>query len=349
MPYQTGIPAALRKYGLTVELVRGWETRGSSAFSPKGVVCHWTAGPLRGDRPSLRVVINGRPDLPGPLCQVFLTRAGVAVVVAAGRAQHAGSGGWRGLSGNAAVFGIEAESARGEWTDAQRWAYPRVVAALADLAGFDTSMVCGHSEWTTRKSDVNGYTMAAMRSQVAALRAGGTTGPAILDGGLVESLQRLVGAHPDGVWGEGTTRAVQAWLGVSVDGVFGPASTRALQTRVGATADGEWGAATTAALANFLTISDEENDMTPDQAAKLDAIYDTLMPGMAGVRFAGDVRLSLARVEAAIGTTTEQVAEAMRAAAARTDAGLTDEQIDKLAAALSPAVAGQLAVTPKEA
>jgi hypothetical protein len=177
MAYQTILPKALAARGLTVELVPGWETRGSSAFSPGGAVCHWTAGPKKSaTRPSLNIVVNGRAGLPGPLCNVYLDRNGVAVVVAAGRANHAGVGSWRGLTGNSAVFGTEAEAAGPEdWTDAQRIAYPRVNAAYADIGGFGADMVCGHSEWATptgRKSDVNGYTMADMRTAVAQILAG---------------------------------------------------------------------------------------------------------------------------------------------------------------------------------
>ena len=41
-----------------------------------------------------------------------------------------------------------------------------------------------------------------------------------------------------------------------------------------------------------------EDDMTPDQSAKLDAIYATLTPGQAGVKTAGDISLQLGRIEA---------------------------------------------------
>ena len=174
MGYATGLPAALARRGLQVEVVPGWQTRGSSAFAPRGAVCHWTAGPRTGDRPSLNVVVNGRPGVPGPLANVFLTRGGVAIVVAAGRANHAGEGGWRGLVGNSTVFGTEAEnSGGGEWTDAQRRAYPRINAAYADLGGFGVEMICGHSEWTSRKIDIRDWDMPAMRAQVAAVIAGG--------------------------------------------------------------------------------------------------------------------------------------------------------------------------------
>lgn len=180
MPYMTRILDDLKAAGLTVEVVPGWETRGSASFAPAGVICHWTAGP-RGladrVRASLRVVLNGRPNsnpkvaLPGPLCNVYLDRAGVCVIVAAGRANHAGAGEWRGVKGNSGFYGIEAEAAdNGDWTPAQRAVYPRLVAAL--LRGLDrgAEWVCGHSEYALprgRKVDINGYTTDQLRADVA--------------------------------------------------------------------------------------------------------------------------------------------------------------------------------------
>lgn len=180
MAAQLGLPDALRRRGLVVEVVPGWETRSAGSFAPKGALCHWTAGPANSTtRPSLNICVNGREGLPGPLCNVYLARDGVAVVVAAGRANHAGVGSWRGLTGNSAVFGTEAEAAGpNDFTAAQRAAYPKVNAAYCDLGGFGPEMVCGHSEWAgARKTDINGYTMDQMRAQVAALLAGQTLAP----------------------------------------------------------------------------------------------------------------------------------------------------------------------------
>jgi hypothetical protein len=100
-----------------------------------------------------------------------LDRQGIAVVVAAGRANHAGEGGWAGLTGNSSVFGTEAECAGdGDWTDAQYLAYPKVNAAYCDLIGCDASMVCGHNEWAPgRKIDIRDWPMSLMRQQVAEL------------------------------------------------------------------------------------------------------------------------------------------------------------------------------------
>lgn len=177
MGAQLGLPDALRARGLTVEVVPGWETRSAGSFNPKGAICHWTAGPAKSTtRPSLSICTKGRADLPGPLCNVYLDRNGVAVVVAAGRANHAGAGSWRGVTGNSSFFGTECEAAGpDDFTAAQRWAYPRVNAAYADLGGFGADMVAGHSEYATpkgRKQDINGYTMTNMRADTASVLAG---------------------------------------------------------------------------------------------------------------------------------------------------------------------------------
>lgn len=182
MPYQLGLPNALTRFGLRVEVIDGWGTRGSSSFNPRGSVSHWTANGSSRDRPSLGVCINGRPGLPGPLCNVFTARSGVAVVVAAGRANHAGVGGWRGLSGNSSVFGTEVEGSIGgtfgtDFTQAQLDAYPRVVAAYHWLMQNDPLLwACGHSEWTTRKIDVGSYA-PTLRRQAADLLTKSTTNP----------------------------------------------------------------------------------------------------------------------------------------------------------------------------
>lgn len=172
MPRQLWIADAARAAGLTVVEVDGWRERGSSTFNPRGLVCHHTAGPAAGgDAPSLRTVRDGRSDLPGPLSQFVLGRSGTVYVVAAGRANHAGAGGWKGLSGNTSVFGIEAENNGSQpWPAVQLDAYRRLAAALARGARFGAEFVCGHKEWAPRrKPDPHSIDMAAFRARVAAL------------------------------------------------------------------------------------------------------------------------------------------------------------------------------------
>jgi len=210
MAYQTILPTRLREQGLTVETVSGWQTRGSESFNPGGSVSHWTAGP-RGTtgRPCLNLVTFGRSDLPGPLCNVYLDRQGIAVVVAAGRANHAGTGGWKGLTGNSSVFGTEAESGGdGDWTPAQMIAYPKVNAAFAKIGGFGADMVCGHHEWApTRKIDVRDYTMDRMRQDVATILAGGSINPVVGQEDRMKNLIIVKSAADNAVYvGDGVHR-----------------------------------------------------------------------------------------------------------------------------------------------
>lgn len=174
MPRQLWIADASRAAGLKTVEVDGWRERGSATLNLRGLVAHHTAGASSGDMPSLRILIHGRSDLPGPLCQVGLGRSGTVYVVASGRANHAGKGGWRGLSGNTSVLGIEAENdGRQRWTDTQLDAYYRLSAVLAKGAGFGPEMICGHKEWApSRKPDPHSLNMNGFRSQVAAVMRG---------------------------------------------------------------------------------------------------------------------------------------------------------------------------------
>lgn len=170
------LPEKLRAFGVTVREHPGWQTRGGEPFTPKVVIAHHTANPNKADAPSLKLVVNGRSDLPGPLCQVLLSRSGIAYVVASGKANHAGAGSWKGISGNTAALGIEAENdGVGEpWSAAQLAAYDRTCAAMLDGIGRSADFLCGHKEWApTRKVDPRGIDMGPMRARVAALLKGG--------------------------------------------------------------------------------------------------------------------------------------------------------------------------------
>ena len=161
MAYRTEILEACQDYGLVLgrNLIEyaGWRTRGSSNFNPKGSVNHHTAGPRSGDLPSLNTLLYGRPGLPGPLCNAALSRSAKIHLIAAGRANHAGLGGWKGLSGNSSVWGLEVEHigyATEPVTDAQWDAMYRWHAACCDVSGVKADFVCQHFEWApTRKID----------------------------------------------------------------------------------------------------------------------------------------------------------------------------------------------------
>lgn len=176
MPRDHGIATRLRAEGLRVVEVAGWRDRGSASFNPRGFVWHHTAGPLRGNAPSLTVCIYGRPGVPGPLCNVFQARDGTVYVVAAGRANHAGSGGWQGLSGNSSVYGLEIENTgynTGPLAEPWRLDQLAVAARVARaVSPGPVSLMCHHKEWTRRKIDMHTVTGGAIRAQVTAMRAG---------------------------------------------------------------------------------------------------------------------------------------------------------------------------------
>lgn len=169
--------ADLEAQGVGVDWIGGWEDRGRSVLRPQGVVCHHTATKAYDrDYPSLGIVRDGRSDLPGPLSQFGLGRhSGNVIVIAAGTANHAGPGGWGGLSGNSTVWGIEAENdgIGEEWQPHVLRNYVLLCAALARHTGFDSSFVCGHREWSDYKIDPTGIDMDWFRAEVQRLLDGG--------------------------------------------------------------------------------------------------------------------------------------------------------------------------------
>jgi hypothetical protein len=154
---------ALRAGGLAVREVGDWRARSAGTMQPPtGVLGHHTAGPAGGNYPSLNVVVNGRPGLPGPLAQLGLGRDGTGFVIAAGRANHAGQGvlPWAPRNrGNEFLIGVEAESTgRGDWTAVQLDSYPRGVAALLRHLGLAANRFAGHQEYApARKIDPFGW------------------------------------------------------------------------------------------------------------------------------------------------------------------------------------------------
>lgn len=172
MPFDTGIAERLRKVGLKVVEIDGWRTRGSSSFYPVGSVDHHTAGARSGNAPSLGICINGRAGLPGPLCNVLVGRDNTCYVIAAGRANHAGQGSWRGYSGNSKVYGVERENigtTNEPWTEDQTHAAALTHAALLGPNG-NPDLVCEHKEWAPgRKVDCHTITGANMRQRVRSI------------------------------------------------------------------------------------------------------------------------------------------------------------------------------------
>lgn len=180
------LPEQLKRWGVPFLEVPGWQQRGGDRFDPQGVVLHHDA--YRSTVPALQVLhtmIDGRPDLPGPLCQLWIDDDHdlteyrgdpVVFVVASGRANHAGRGGWFGLSGNSSVLGIEARNAGTgeEWSPLMLAVYERTVAAVLERFGRHSGWACGHREWApSRKVDPRGIDLNLFRQHVGQLLAFG--------------------------------------------------------------------------------------------------------------------------------------------------------------------------------
>jgi hypothetical protein len=172
------LPGVLRDAGLEVLEHAGWQTRGHGDMGAvQGVLCHHTCGPLKGDLPDVSVLVDGRPDLGGPLCNLGLGRSGKVYMIAAGKGWHACAGNWLGVKdGNSHLIGIEAENtgetkgARADtWPAVQMDAYKRTCAAIMKHVGGTSAMVAGHKEYALphgRKDDPN-FDMQAFRTDVA--------------------------------------------------------------------------------------------------------------------------------------------------------------------------------------
>lgn len=173
-------PTILRNAGLTVVEVDGWQTRGRPAstgeLNPVGVLCHHTAtGPKTSNSAVVNLLVKGRSDLPGPLCQFGLARNGTVYLVAAGRANHAGKAKASGTvgagDGNKMYWGIEAfnDGVGEKWSDAQMNAYALLCAVLSvKLTHNSEKTVRGHKETSiTGKIDPT-FNMTLFRSAVAA-------------------------------------------------------------------------------------------------------------------------------------------------------------------------------------
>ena len=229
MPRDTGIADRLRAKGINVVEVNGWRTRGAETFNPRGSVDHHTAGPRKGNAPSLGVVVNGRADLPGPLCNVLVGRDGTCYVVAAGRANHAGAGGWGGMTGNASVFGVERENVGDgsePWTLAQYDVAAKVHAALIGAHGGRADLVCEHKEWAPRrKVDAFGVDGNVMRQLVRERL--GAPAPAPAPGNVLQAIHEAAKGRPTlregstGIWVKDLQAGLNAVVGRPVVPVTG--------------------------------------------------------------------------------------------------------------------------------
>jgi hypothetical protein len=189
------VVAALRAEGVTVVQVGNWRTHNRNskgAWGPvNGSIVHHTV--TRGTANTVNIVYDGYAELPGPLCHGMIAKDGAVHMVGWGRTNHAGGGdpavlaqvvaedyGARptsptrgnkdGVDGNARFYGWECENlgdGRDPWPADQYDAIVRVQAALCRAHGWSAKSVIGHREWSSDKVDPRGFTMSALRDDVA--------------------------------------------------------------------------------------------------------------------------------------------------------------------------------------
>lgn len=160
-----GYEKAFKNAGIKYQIEPGAYDRGHGDMSGfKFIVVHHTAGGQ--DAGDIRIVRDGRSDLPGPLSQLVLKRDGSVQIIAVGISWHApGSINYRGVTrgnGNWWSVGIEGVSnGYNDWTDAQRVAYPKVVAAILKEAGLPADAWIFHRDYQPgEKIDPGGFEKA---------------------------------------------------------------------------------------------------------------------------------------------------------------------------------------------
>jgi peptidoglycan hydrolase-like protein with peptidoglycan-binding domain len=251
------LPSILTNAGLKVTEVPGWEERGHGDMEETvGVICHHTAGAPTGNMPSLKTLINGRPDLSGPIAQLGLGRDGTYYIIAAGKCYHAGTGSWKGFdNGNAHFIGVEAENTGlandFPWPEIQMNAYHRGVAAILKYLNRTEEYCVAHKEYALppgRKPDPN-FDMNEFRFVVRSILNSGTQDPMVTPSieittynnlpvirrgsrnRLVKFLQKKLGVKETGVFNATTEyklREFQTDNGLSPDGITGPGTWKKL-------------------------------------------------------------------------------------------------------------------------
>lgn len=176
------INARLRAAGITVHEASGWKTRGNGYVSSYvGGLVHHTATGFGKALPGAGVydlLVNGRPDLKGPLCNYAGNDDGSVTVIAANPANHAGASGGKSMGPlpvtklfNARVLGLEivypgtTPMRPAQMRTAQMWA--RIVADV--VGGGDIERVRAHAEtsitgkWDPGYAEGKTIDMAAFR------------------------------------------------------------------------------------------------------------------------------------------------------------------------------------------
>jgi hypothetical protein len=189
----TWLDDAFRKWGVRFKYVEGWESRGrpmsSGYFDPNALLVHHTGTTSSATKPapSLNTVTVGRSDLTGPLCQISTDYNGLTYIVAAGRANHAGTSraamGNPSGDGNAMYLGNEVQTSGTQRMPAAQYdALVLSSAAVLDHFGYTSATKLGlhHTTSTSGKWDLGAgtgaiapYDLTKFRADVTARLAAG--------------------------------------------------------------------------------------------------------------------------------------------------------------------------------
>ncbi|NJA56746.1 N-acetylmuramoyl-L-alanine amidase [Streptomyces sp. NEAU-H3] len=186
--------SALKAEGVTVVEHAGWRSHNRNAVGAwgpvNGVLIHHTAGTS-----SASLVYGGRSDLPGPLAHTHLAKNGVATMMSAGRANHAGKAAKNSfdavvaeaathpkpsaasgtVDGNTHLYGIEIENlgnGKDPYPAVQYGAAVRWAAAICRAHGWGANSVVGHKETSVEGKIDPSFDMNVFRRDVAARLAG---------------------------------------------------------------------------------------------------------------------------------------------------------------------------------
>ncbi len=168
----------LRAAGLEVVEHTGWKTHvRPGEWSPRYGVVHATAAPrTQADGVQVRVVRDGRSDLPGPIANATVDRTGRWHVLSAGRCNSTlvgTAGPYAGL-GNTCALSTEAcnDNVSEPWPEVQYRSYVRGWAAWCRRLGWSADRLVGHKEHTPGRKTDPSFNMVQFRADAAAVLAG---------------------------------------------------------------------------------------------------------------------------------------------------------------------------------
>lgn len=182
------LPDVLEDAGLRVVVVAGYRSNGRPGdFDPVGVLIHHTGATSSRERPhpAAKTLVNGRPDLPGPLAQWSPGWDGTVLIPSIGRANHAGKARAAGPvdagDGNEEYVGCEVD-----YNGSQRMGPAQYEATVLGTAAIikhlrrDERHVQRHEDTSvTGKWDAGGYTTLQLQQAVReALQLAGKPKPA---------------------------------------------------------------------------------------------------------------------------------------------------------------------------